>query len=92
MERRLSAILAADVVGYSTLMERDEAGTHERLKARRWADQGLVGTLPLMRDHGRFDGFLASGQRLLEGPCIQSELRVYGLDLTVSHVVEIQCQ
>jgi len=27
MERRLAAILAADVVGYSTLMEKDEAGT-----------------------------------------------------------------
>jgi hypothetical protein len=27
MERRLSAILAADVVGYSALMEQDEAGT-----------------------------------------------------------------
>jgi TolB-like protein/class 3 adenylate cyclase len=35
MERRLSAILAADVVGYSAHMERDEAGTFERLKARR---------------------------------------------------------
>jgi adenylate cyclase len=31
VERRLSAILAADVVGYSRLMERDEAGTFERL-------------------------------------------------------------
>src|SRR5690349_5356693 len=31
LERRLSAILAADVVGYSRLMERDEAGTFERL-------------------------------------------------------------
>jgi class 3 adenylate cyclase len=27
VERRLAAILAADVVGYSRLMERDEAGT-----------------------------------------------------------------
>jgi len=27
MERRLAAILAADVVGYSRLMEQDEAGT-----------------------------------------------------------------
>jgi TolB-like protein/Tfp pilus assembly protein PilF len=32
-ERRLAAILAADVVGYSTLMERDEEGTHERLRS-----------------------------------------------------------
>jgi len=30
--RRLAAILAADVVGYSRLMERDEAGTFARLK------------------------------------------------------------
>ena len=35
MERKLAAILAADVVGYSTLMERDEAGTFDRLKAGR---------------------------------------------------------
>jgi adenylate cyclase len=31
--RRLTAILAADVAGYSRLMGRDEEGTHERLKA-----------------------------------------------------------
>jgi adenylate cyclase len=35
MERRLAAILAADVVGYSRLMEQDEAGTLAALKARR---------------------------------------------------------
>ena len=35
MERRLSAILAVDVVGYSRLMERDEADTFERLRAHR---------------------------------------------------------
>ena len=35
MERRLSAILAADVVGYSSLMEHDEAGTFRRLIAGR---------------------------------------------------------
>src|SRR3984893_12971648 len=31
--RRLTAILAADVAGYSRLMEADEEGTHERLGA-----------------------------------------------------------
>src|SRR6266536_3941022 len=31
--RRLAAILAADVVGYSRLMGADEEGTHERLQA-----------------------------------------------------------
>jgi adenylate cyclase len=35
MERKLAAILAADVVGYSALMERDEAGTFDRLRAVR---------------------------------------------------------
>ena len=31
--RRLTAILVADVVGYSRLMGADEEGTHERVKA-----------------------------------------------------------
>ena len=35
MERRLAAILAADVVGYSRLMGADEAGTLAALKAHR---------------------------------------------------------
>jgi adenylate cyclase len=35
MARRLAAILAADVVGYSRLMAADERGTHARLKALR---------------------------------------------------------
>jgi class 3 adenylate cyclase len=35
MERRLAAILAADVVGYSRLMEQDETGTLAALKERR---------------------------------------------------------
>jgi adenylate cyclase len=33
--RRLAAILAADVAGYSRLMREDEEGTHERFKAHR---------------------------------------------------------
>jgi adenylate cyclase len=33
-ERRLAAILAADVVGYSRLMERDESGTLEAGRLR----------------------------------------------------------
>jgi TolB-like protein/class 3 adenylate cyclase len=35
LDRRLAAILVADVVGYSRLIEHDEAGTLERLKALR---------------------------------------------------------
>src|SRR6267154_5192153 len=34
-QRRLAAIMAVDVVGYSRLMGRDEAGTLARLKAHR---------------------------------------------------------
>ena len=58
--RRLAAILAADVVGYSRLMGADEEGTHERLKAHL---QELVD--PKIRErHGRVvkntgDGVLA---------------------------------
>jgi class 3 adenylate cyclase len=40
--RRLAAILAADVAGYSRLMGADEEGTLERLKGavpRRWTMQ-----------------------------------------------------
>src|SRR5687768_4087082 len=60
MERRLSAILAADVVGFSTLMERDEAGTHERLTAGRKE----LFEPEIARHHGRIfklmgDGMLA---------------------------------
>src|SRR5215510_15556109 len=35
LERRLAAILAADVVGYSRLMEQNETETFERLRAHR---------------------------------------------------------
>ncbi len=34
VRRKLAAIVSADVVAYTRLMERDEVGTHARLKAR----------------------------------------------------------
>ncbi|MGH6893804.1 MAG: adenylate/guanylate cyclase domain-containing protein, partial [Dongiaceae bacterium] len=46
VQRRLVAILAADVVGYSRLMEQDEAGTLSALKARR---RDILG--PLVAKH-----------------------------------------
>ena len=58
--RRLAAILAADVAGYSRLMGADEEGTHARLQAHR---RELVD--PKIREHsGRVvkntgDGILA---------------------------------
>ncbi len=42
MERRLAAILAADVVGYSRLMEADEEATLATLNAQRQVIDGLV--------------------------------------------------
>src|SRR5262252_1634465 len=58
--RRLAAILAADVAGYSRLMGADEEGTHERLKAHL---SELVNP-KIKEHHGRVvkntgDGFLA---------------------------------
>ena len=60
VERKLAAIFAADVAGYSRLMGADEEGTHERVKAH-------LGELvnPKIAEHrGRIvkntgDGFLA---------------------------------
>ena len=47
VERRLAAILAADVVGYTRLIEQDEAGTLARLKALR---QAVIE--PILASHG----------------------------------------
>jgi adenylate cyclase len=60
MERKLAAILAADVVGYSALMAADEAGTFARLRADR---RELFGP-EIKKHHGRIfklmgDGLLA---------------------------------
>src|SRR6185503_17574931 len=60
IERKLAAILAADVVGYAALMERDEKGTHERLIAGRKE----LFEPEIARHHGRVfklmgDGLLA---------------------------------
>src|SRR5258705_7026832 len=35
LDRRLAAVLIADVAGYSRLMEQDETGTHVRLQVLR---------------------------------------------------------
>src|SRR6202045_3389945 len=58
--RRLTAILAADVAGYSRLMGADEEGTHERLKAH----LGELINPKIAENRGRIvkntgDGFLA---------------------------------
>ena len=53
--RRLAAILAADVAGFSSMMERDEEGTAARIRALR---QDVIGPSltkydgRLVKDHG----------------------------------------
>src|SRR5215475_154523 len=65
--RRLTAILAADVAGYSRLMGADEEGSHERLQAH---FRELVN--PKITEHrGRIvkntgDGFLAEFQSVVD--------------------------
>ena len=68
MERRLSAIICADVAGYSRMMGADEAGTHAAFKAHRSA------IYPIILNHGgrivknTGDGFL------LEFPSVVSAI------------------
>jgi TolB-like protein/class 3 adenylate cyclase/Flp pilus assembly protein TadD len=75
--RRLAAILAADVVGYSRLMRADEEGTHERFKVHR---SELV--FPKVREHhGRIVKYTGDGM-LAEFPSIVE---------AVLCAVEVQC-
>src|SRR5206468_9295727 len=76
IERRLAAILAADVAGYSRLMGADEEGTHERLKAH-------IGQLvdPKIREHrGRSvkntgDGLLAEFASVVDAVRCAAEIQ-----------------
>src|SRR5215470_7426396 len=74
--RRLAAILAADVVGYSRLMGVDEEGTHERLKAHL---AELVDP-KIAEHHGRTvkntgDGLLAEFSSVVDAVCCAVEIQ-----------------
>src|SRR5437763_8704704 len=65
--RRLTAIIAADVAGYSRLMGADEEGTHERLKAH----LGELVNRKIGEHRGRVvkntgDGFLAEFSSVID--------------------------
>jgi TolB-like protein/class 3 adenylate cyclase/Flp pilus assembly protein TadD len=85
--RRLSAILAADVAGYSRLMHNDEEATHAKLAAL------LAGSVdPAIAEHGgrivknTGDGFLAEFPSAVEAvrAAIQFQTRIH--ELTISEV------
>jgi adenylate cyclase len=70
VERRLTAILAADVAGYSRLMGIDEEGTHAQLKAHRFL---LVD--PKIKEHrGRIVKTTGDGM-LVEFPSVVDAVR-----------------
>ena len=45
VQRRLAAILAADVLGYSRLVREDEEGTLSAVKSDIWSSPGLMDTI-----------------------------------------------
>src|SRR5216684_2319908 len=86
-ERRLSAILAADVAGYSRLMHNDEEATHAKLTAL------LAGAVePTIAEHGgrivknTGDGFLAEFPSAVEAvrAAVQFQARIK--ELTIGDV------
>lgn len=73
--RHLAAIMIADVVGYSRLMERDEASTHARLRALRAAILE-----PQFAAHGGILHHVAGDGFLVEFPSALAALRC-GIDI-----------
>ena len=90
VERRLAAIFAADVAGYSRLMSQDEAATLRALTAAREIMDGLI------RDHsGRIantarDSVLADFASTVKryAPPLRSDCRELGLPLPESEPME----
>jgi class 3 adenylate cyclase len=70
VSRKLAAVVFADVAGYSRLMERDEAGTHARLREIR---EGLLD--PKIAEHGGRIVHTSGDGMLLEFPSATAALR-----------------
>jgi adenylate cyclase len=89
IERRLSAILAADVAGYSRLMHNDEEATHTKLTALL-----ANGVAPAIAEHGgrivknTGDGFLAEFQSAVEAVRAAIQFQAHVKELTIDDVEE----
>lgn len=94
-ERRLAAILAADVVGYTRLMENDEADTYERLTDLRNSLLDLI----VSEHRGRIfkimgDGFLIEFDSVVDAVdcaiALQNGLRDYNKDYDESRQIMLR--
>jgi TolB-like protein len=87
VERRLSAILAADVAGYSRLMHNDEEATHAKLTALL-----TDGVEPAITEHGgrivkkTGDGFLAEFPSAVEAVRAAWQFKTRIKELTIGEV------
>lgn len=83
--RRLAAILAADVVGYSRLMETDEAGTLSRIKAlrREIIDPSIAahsGRIVKLMGDGALVEFASAVEAVTSAVEIQGKVREHNAD------------
>ena len=94
-ERRLAAILAADVVGYSRLMGEDEAGTHARLKALRkdFIDPKIAeyrGRTVKLTGDGALVEFASVVDAVQCAVEVQHSIAVHNADLEPKHRIEFR--
>ncbi|MCX8005928.1 MAG: hypothetical protein N2688_13405, partial [Burkholderiaceae bacterium] len=93
--RRLAAILIADVAGYSRLMERDEAGTHLRLREIRAqvtdpAIQRHGGRIVRTAGDGMLVEFASAVEALSAAVAIQREMAARNRDLAADSRIEFR--
>jgi adenylate cyclase len=85
MERKLAAILAADVAGYSRLMGADEEGTLKALRAHREVVDGLIATRRGRIFNSAGDSVIAEFASAVEATLCAVEIQheINGRNLTV---------
>src|SRR5690348_15135353 len=94
-ERRLAAVLAADMVGFSRLMEVDEMGTLARLKTHRieLIDPAIAknrGRIIKTTGDGLLVEFLSVTDAVLCGAEIQRRMARRNLDVAPSRLIQFR--